>query len=227
MWPLHAISFTRGANDVASLVTENLPNQLAVRFWAFTEDSHDVGLRVWRCNGTFNVTLSHDKDNDGKPESVIWSKKMSLDRGAPIDITIPAKQGVILVVTPIETQPENFDRADPAISLGSIELLYGDHLVVNVYNNGTQPVDDVVVRVRDKRTGHVVINGEKRTGPIEAPLDLTPRFKMVEFKNINCNAWDTIVIEIDPDNLIDDFNRHNNRVEMKFQATFRLHEGWR
>lgn len=221
MWPLHAISFTRGANDVAALVTENLPNQFAVQFWAFTEKPHDLGLRAWRCNGTFNLKLT------GEDGNTLHEQTLNLDRGMPFDLTIPQKQLVTLSVTPIDTQPENFDRPDPAISFGSVELLYGDHLVVTVYNNGTQPVDDCLVRVRDGLTGNVVINGEKHTGPIEAPLDLTPRKVMVEFKNINCNAHDRIIIELDPENEVDDFNRHNNRVDLDFQSTFKLHDRWR
>ena len=41
------------------------------------------------------------------------------------------------------------DAADPAVSLSTVEFVYGDHLTVKVYNIGTKPVDDVLVRVRD------------------------------------------------------------------------------
>jgi len=226
MWPMHAISFEKGANDVASLVTDNLENRFAVRFYAFTDKPHDMTLRAWRCNGTFKVTLANDKNNDGKPEGNIWQKQMKLDRGATIDLTIPARQGTLLTVTPVKVERLNFDRPDPAISFDTCELSYGDHLVIKVHNIGRKPVDDVLVRVTDKRSGKVVINGEVRTGPIEAPLDLKPRFAIVEVKNINCNAWGEFVIEIDPDGKIDDANRYNNRVDFRYRSTFDLPDGW-
>jgi hypothetical protein len=222
MWPQYAISFTRGSDEVASLVTENLPNRFTVKLYPFTDQPHDLGLRAWRCNGTFTVTLASDKDDDGKPEATVWQKEMKLDRGMPVDLQLPPRQVTILTVVPVKVEPENLDRADPAISLDSIELVYGGHLVVNVYNNGTKPVEDVLVRVRDGRTGRVVTGGERRTGPIEAPLDLKPRFKMVEFKNIDANTWDSIIVEIDPEQQVDDFNRHNNQATLVYRGTLTL-----
>ena len=111
--------------------------------------------------------------------------------------------------------------------MGSVELVYGDHLVVRVYNNGTRPIPDCLVRVRDGRSGKVVVNGEKRTGVIEAPIDLRSRFRTVEFKNINCSTYGRIIIELDPDNEIDDLNRYNNRVDFDYTSTFLRDGGWR
>src|SRR5205085_8647972 len=102
-WPQYAISYTKGADEVAALVTDNLPNQFAVRLYPFTDKPHELQLRAWRCNGTFTVTLAGEKD--GKPGSAIWSKEMKLDRGAYIDLTLPPKQTSILTVTPIKTEP--------------------------------------------------------------------------------------------------------------------------
>ncbi len=227
MWPQHAISYTKGADEVAALVTENLPNQFTTRFYPMTDDAHPVQLRVWRCHGTFDVTLAADDNDDGQPEETLWQKRMALDRGAYLDFTLPPGQASILSVRPVKTASLDFDKPDPAIGHSSIELVYGEHLVVRVYNNGTRPVDDVLVRVRDGRTGRVVINGEKHTGPIEAPLDLKPRFKTVEVKNIDGNAWSRIVVEIDPEKKIDDLNRHNNRAVLNYRGTFKVPRGWK
>jgi hypothetical protein len=121
----------------------------------------------------------------------------------------------------------NYDRPDPAISLNSIELVYGDQLVVRVYNNGTRPVEDVLVRVRDGRSGEIMPGGEQHTGPIAAPLDLQPRLKTTEFKNVNANSYGRLIIEIDPERQIDDMNRHNNTVVLDYRATFTLDHGWK
>jgi hypothetical protein len=226
MWPQYAISYTKGANAVAALVTENLPNQFTARFYPFTDKPHDLQLRVWRCSGTFEVVLSHDKNDDGEPEEAIWRKQMELTRGDYLDLTLPPRQASILQVKPVKAVPFDFDKPDPAISRGSIEPVYGGHLVVHVYNNGTKPVEDVLVRVRDVRSGAIVINGEQHTGPIEAPLDLRPRFKQVEFKNITANTWRKIIVEIDPEKKVDDLTRHNNTVEFEIRGTFDRERGW-
>ena len=216
-WPLHGISYVKGGDDIAALVTENLDTKLAARFYPFTDKRHDVQARVWRLNpGTYKVVLSNDKNDDGQPEDAIWEKEMKLDRGAYLDFSLPPKQCSILTVTPIKTEEPNYDKPDPAISLGSCDYVYTEHLVVHVYNNGTKPVENLTVRVRDGRSGKVVISGEQVIPRIDAPLDMKPKQKAVEFKNINANTYGSIIIEIDPENKIDDLNRYNNRVELKY-----------
>ena len=81
--------------------------------------------------------------------------------------------------------------------------------------------------VRDARSGEIISGGEQSTGPIEAPLDLKPRLKTVEFKNVNANSYGGLIIEIDPDRRVDDFNRHNNTVVLNYRATFTLEKGWK
>ena len=216
-WPRHGLSYVKGGNDVAAAVTENRYAKLAVRLYPFTEKAHDMQIRVWRLHpGTYKVALAHDKNDDGAPEDAFLAKEMALDRGAYIDLSLPPRQCSILTITAIKTQKPNFDRPDPAIGPDTVELVYGEHLVVKVHNLGTKPVENVLVRVRDGRSGEVVVMGEKRIDRIEPPLDLKAKHKGVEFKNINCNIYESIIVEIDPDNELDDFNRHNNRVVLTY-----------
>jgi hypothetical protein len=217
MWPRHAISYVKGADDLAAIVTQNLCTGFSVRLYAFTDNLHDVQIRVWRLHpGKYRVVLASDKNDDGVPEETLTEKEMALDRGAFIDFTLPPRQPAILTVTGIQTQKPVYDMPDPAISPETVELVYNEHLVVRVHNLGTKPVEDVLVRVRDGRSGEPVSMGEQHTGRIEAPLDLKPKHKGLEFKNINCNVYGSIIIELDPDRQIDDLNRHNNRVVLPY-----------
>jgi hypothetical protein len=220
VWPRYALSYTGGGDEVAALMTENVPNRFSMKLYPSTEEPHDLQIRVWRCNGLFDVTLERESGE------VFRRKQVRLDRGAYLDVRLPPKQVSILNVKPVKVEPVNFDKADPAISLNSIEMVYGGHLVVRVYNNGTKPVTDVLVRVRDARSGKIVINGEKHTGAIETPTDMRPRFKTVEFKNLSGNAWGRVIIEIDPERETDDLTRHNNRVDFDYRGVYDLHEGW-
>jgi len=208
MWPRYAISYAKGADEVAALVTENAPNRFAVRLYPFTDKPHDVQVRAWRCNGAFDVTLAADANDDGKPDKTLWQKRMKLDRGAAIDVTLPPKQPSILSAVPVRVEPAAFDKPDPAISVNTVEWVDGHRLLVRVYNNGVRPVKDVEVRVTRARGGTL---GARSTGPIEAPLDLKPRFRAVSFENVDLGRGG-VVIEIDPENRIDDLTRLNNRV---------------
>jgi hypothetical protein len=226
-WPLYALSYVRGGDAVAALVMENEENRFAVRFYPFSAAEQELHIRAWRCHGTFKATLARDQNDDGVPEETIWEQEMTLDRGADLRFTLPPRQGSILTVSPIQVVEPDYNRPDPAISLNSLELVYGDHLVVKVYNNGVRPVEDVLVRVRDGRSGEIIPGGEQHTGPIEAPLDLKPRLKTVEFKNVNANSYGRLLVEIDPERRVDDLNRHNNSVVLDYRATFTLDDGWK
>ena len=217
IWPRHGISYVRGEGEIAALVTENLDTRLAARFYAFDDKPHEVEARVWRLDpGNYRVRLFADKNDDGEPEQSLMEKEMTLDRGASVTFTLPPRQGAVLRIEPIKTQPPDYDQPDAAISLMDTELVYGEHLVVRVHNIGRKPVKNVLVRVRDARSGQVVVTGEQRIALIEAPLDLKPKMQAVEFKNINANTYGGIIIEVDPDNELPDLNRHNNRIVLTY-----------
>jgi hypothetical protein len=223
-WPEHAITYTKGADDVAALVFENLDTKLGARFYAFTDQPHDMQIRLWRLNpGSYQVTLSRDKNDDGIADdaSTLFQKTMTMERGAYLDLTLPPRVPVVLNLTPIETHEPNFDKPDPAISADTIEYVYGEHLVVHVYNLGSKPIENLTVRVRDGKSGKVVIEGEQVIKHLDAPLDFKPKEQGVEFKNINANTYESIIVELDPDGKIDDLNRFNNRVVLDYKT-----KGW-
>ena len=338
VWPHYGLTYARGANDVAAIVMENLPTRLVVRFYPFTDKPHAMQIRTWRLNGAFDVVLAHDKNDDGVPEEAISKRQMSLDRGAPINLTLPAGQASVLTISAVKAEPMDFNvpdpaigprtvglgeeghlvarvynlgvkpvqnvtvrvvqgdkvldtqqigridapldlkpkyvevafksvnaatrgpvaveidpdrksldlnrhnnavalvpqgsrlepipvrrvpkaahnKPDPALLEGSVDLVYGEHLVVRVYNIGARPVKDCVVRVRDGRSGELVVMGEKRTGPLGAPVNQEPQSRGVEFKNINCSIYGSLIVEVDPDRELDDADRNNNRFVLEY-----------
>lgn len=214
-WPRHAISYTRGAMEVAALVTDSADTGFNARFFCFAEKDHDLGLRVWRLKpGKYNVSLMEDANNDGLPEALLSRREMELDRGASLDLILPPKRATVLKVEPIETRPMEYDLPDPAICLEDIHLEYGDHLHATVHNIGTRPVRNLVVRVRDGHTGSVI--GERVIENIEPPLDLLPKTELVEITNANATTKRSIIVELDPDRKHPDLNRYNNRVEFRY-----------
>jgi len=209
-WPRHGLSYTRGADHVAALVTENTARRLNVRFYCFAKAERDLQIRVWRLDpGAHKVALYHDRNNDGEPEAAILERAMTLDRGAFIDLKLPPRQGSLLRITAIKTHKPVFDLPDPAIADRELFLEYGDHLHVPVHNVGTKPVKDLLVRVIDGHTGEIV--GEKVVPRIPAPLDMRPKVVEVEFQNVNAVTKDSIIVLLDPDRKHPDLNRHNNR----------------
>ncbi|MBI2193029.1 MAG: hypothetical protein HYU36_13705 [Planctomycetes bacterium] len=214
-WPRHALSYTRGAMDVAALVSESTESGFTARFFCFAETEHRLGLRVWRLlPGRYRVSLHRDANADGAAEDALLQREMELDRGAALDLDLPPRQGSLLKVEAIETRPMEYDLPDAAIGLADVVLEYGDHLHATVHNLGSKPVENLAVRVSDGHTGAVI--GERVVRRIEPPLDLLPKTEMVEITNANAITKRSILIELDPERKHPDLNRYNNRVEFRY-----------
>ncbi len=216
-WPQHAWSIERGANDAAVLVRENLPTRLVAQLYPFTQADHAMAFRLWRLlPGRYRFTLQRDANDDGVGEQQLWTSEQDVTRGSRLNLTLPAGQLSLLTVEALETHEPQYDLPDAAIGAGTVDLVYDEHLVVKVYNLGTQPAENVRVRVCDGRSGQVVLRGEQVIDRIDAPLDFQPRYRAVEFKNINANTLGSIIIEVDPEGQTPDLNRDNNRYELRF-----------
>lgn len=215
-WPLHGLSYTKGADTVAALVTENTTTNLSARFWSFDPHEHDLQLRVWQLlPGQYTVTLAHDSDHDGKPESVISRTTTQLVRGSFLDLKLPPRQGVVLDVKALKVTTPNYDLPDPAIGPGDVSLEFASgHLSVTVHNVGVRPVKNLMVRVRDNASRAVV--GETIVPLLEAPLDLKPRTVTLEFHNIDCVTRGSLTVELDPEGKVEDLNRFNNKVVYEY-----------
>ncbi len=214
-WPRHGLSYTKGSEQVAALVTTNTDTKLVTRFYSFNDKPNSMQVRLWRLlPGTYRLTLSNDKDNDGAPEGPILSREIEVDRGVYVDLELPPMQGALLSLEAIRTEQPNYDLPDPALSLEDFYLEYGDHLHFQVHNIGSKPVENLLVRIRDGYTGAVV--AEKTIAHIDPPLDLMPRTEAVEIQNLNAITRDGIIVELDPDKKNPDLNRYNNRVIFRY-----------
>jgi hypothetical protein len=214
-WPRHALSYTAGSEQVAILVTENTETSLAARFYCFAEKPNLLAARLWRLQpGTYKAVLSSDRDNDGQAEDVLREWTLEVDRGAPLEVTLPPRAGSLLRIEAVKTRPQEYDLPDAAIGPEDAMLEYGDHLHVTVHNIGTKPVENLEVRVRDGHTGALI--GTRTIKRIEAPLDLMPKTVLLELQNANAITRGSIIIELDPDRKHPDLNRYNNTLVYKY-----------
>jgi len=214
-WPRHGISYAEGADEIAALVTKNSESELRVRFYAFPEKVHPLQARVWRLwPGTYKLTLSDDMNDDGVPEKAIDQREVEVVRGSFLELALPPRQCSVLTLSAVKNTAPTFDKPDPAISARTLSTDYGEHLQVTVHNIGSKPVENLLVRIIDGKSGKVI--SDKRVRRIEAPLDFKPKTAVVEYHNVNCVTYGSIIVEIDPKKEIDDLNRFNNRAVLEY-----------
>jgi len=203
-WPRHGLSWTRGSDQVAGLVDVNGYTELSTRLWSLAPADHDLQLRVWRLwPGSYTITLSKDPNNDGRGDEVIWQKTATLERGSYLDLKLPSKQGLVLHLKAVDANPMTFDNPDPAIGFDDIVRdPQTGKLRVTVHNVGTRPAEKIVVRMRE---GEKVL-AEQTIDRLDAPLDLQPRLKVVEFTAAPASAVVEVTIADE------DLNPFNNKL---------------
>ncbi len=215
-WPRHALSYERGADNLAALVLENTEKNIKALFWAFDTKDHPLKMRVWRLPpGEYKLGLHDDPDGDGRPNGTIREWTAKLERYSPVDIVFPPSKQVLFTVDAIKTEPMNYDRPDLAIGPEDVYLEFASgHLHVTVHNIGNKPADKIVLHAYDVETGKLV-----DTATIEhlhPPLDLKARKEKVEFHNLDSRIYKTVEVVIDPEGKIDELTKFNNRVMIRF-----------
>jgi len=215
-WPRHALSYVRGASQVAALVTDNTDRTLQARFYCLARREHKLVVRLWRLQpGTYQASLVSDPNNVGAGGKTLWKRdNLEVDRGTSLELLLPPRAGTILRLQATKTAPQSYGLPDPAVTLDDVFLEYGDHLHFNVHNVGVKPVENLRIVVRDGHTGTTV--GERVVKHIDAPLDMVSRTELVEVQNVNAITRGSIIIELDPDREHPDLNRHNNRIVFRY-----------
>jgi len=215
-WPMHGISYERGAREIASLVGANTNARLSLRLYAFTTEPHNVVARLWRLDpGTYTMTLAEDANDDGAPDKTLAQQEVAISRGGRVEVTLPPKKSLVLSFEAVKTEPIRYKLPDPAVSrLGGL-LDYGEHLQVKVFNLGPVPAENVLVRISDPSTGNVLDETRiDRIPPFKGGFKLP--WKIVQFQNVNCVTRGGVAVEADPKGEIEDFNRHNNRAVFRY-----------
>lgn len=215
-WPRHAVSYERGADNLAALVTENTEKTIKALFWAFDAKEHPLRLRVWRLPpGEYKLGLYDDPEGDGKPNATIKEWTAKLERYSPVDLVLPPRKQLLFTIDPIKTTEMNYDRPDLAIGPEDVYLEYASgHLHVTVHNIGIKPVENIVLHAIDADTG--VLIDTAKIERLEAPLDLKARKEKVEFHNLDSRIHKRVEVVIDPEGKIDELTKFNNRLTYTF-----------
>ena len=216
LWPRQAISFESGAEDLASLVTENTEKTIKALFYTFDEKEHPLRLHVWRLPpGEYKLGIYEAPDGEGKPGKAIREWTAELYRYAAVEMKLPPRQQVLFTVTPLRTQEMDYKKPDAAIGPEDVTMEPTSGMLnVKVHNVGVRPVDNIVVQVRDIDTGTVI--SEQIVKHLDAPLDLKPRIEGIEFPNLDAQARRGVEVILDPQNKLEDLTRLNNRVVHRF-----------
>ncbi|MFB0515549.1 MAG: CARDB domain-containing protein, partial [Candidatus Neomarinimicrobiota bacterium] len=181
-----AVTWENTGTTVAILVTEASAASLKVLLYNFGS-AKPVVMRLWRLQeGHYTVRQGRDRDRDDEiDEAAPGSKFTVTERGERLTVTVPGRElSVVEIAQEERSELPFFPRPDVGFSprdlvVSNIQPDAGElvEITAKVHNIGNEDARDVeVVFYVD---GEPI--GTRTVGLIEAPNDLRPRAREVQF----------------------------------------------
>ena len=216
-YPEHAVSYRGIGEEVAALVTANMPDRMSVVFYNTDTKPREVKMRLWQIRrGVFTVSRGPDANADDRIDAgAATVEESSLARGDSVRATLPARSGYVVDLKLKRSLDAPKAQPDLAVCASDVQTdLNAGHATIMIHNIGLAPAENVVVRLVDARTGVTMV---QQTIPrLDPPLDLKPRFVRLQFLNVDTAPNGRVRVQVDPGNKIAEADERNNSVEFAF-----------
>lgn len=203
-----------GGPDMSRVVLYAADDRLEAAAYSFRDEMSRLSMRLCRIeSGTYRISVHADPQGTGFRGEVLWSLSRNLDRFDVVDLPIPPKSPVVIIVEQEAATPRQQELADLAIDPWDA-VWHGDTLECTVHNLGDGPAHDIMVRLMD---GESII-GEIKIDHLEAPIDFIARRKKIQFDHISNSA--NLRIILDPENSIEEILEENNTIQVYLTPPF-------
>jgi len=193
-----------GGPQLGRLVEYSGGDGLKVHLYSFDRFERKAVARLFRlASGTYDITLSADRDGDGTYEATVTRDRREIRRFDRLELNVPPRTPVLLDVSQVAANPEG-DLPDLATG-DDFVALNGNTINVTVFNLGPVPSGKFTVTVRCPR-GKALKTVE--SGSIEGSADFVPRKTVVSIPGLASHP--TYTIEIDADDSITEIFDENN-----------------
>lgn len=183
-----------------------------IKILAFNLEKSKVesAFSVWKIKpGNWRIRQGIDTDNDQMPDKEISDKMIHLERGKEIELSFAQHENTIVELELIEPSANvPWKLPDLAINRRSVKI-NKDFVTVKVYNQGAVVSPEAIIELRDfsgEKVNSVVIP------PIEAPLDLVPKWTEVKIAIPQGTNLNKGCVTIDPEEKIIQITRKNTIV---------------
>jgi len=201
--PAHAVSWGNTTRRFAAAVGEAAPDRFSATVYRFGAETRTVQLRFWQLQpgGDYRIEAGPASGLGLPPQPVSVNQVFSMARpGDGISLDIPGQTEFAIRVTPAATPPplEQPPAPRPDAGIAARDIAYDvdtQTLTLRIHNTGALDLADVQVTVHaGPGTGDPVV-ATPATGPLAAPLDLTPRFIDLDLAGIAPADAFTVVLE--------------------------------
>ncbi len=197
-----------GGPELARYVDYSGTEGLTVSMYSFDAFDRKVTARLYRLDpGVYSVTLWADENGDGKFEHPVLKREQSLRRFDRLELTVPPKVPVRLLVQQMRAEPEPDDLPDLATSPYYIKKK-GNSLTVTVHNIGSATSGPFTVSLVSPDGREL---GVKQVDLMPGAEDFVPKTVDVTFNNLPDYAY--YKVHIDRENKVKEIFEENNYVD--------------
>jgi hypothetical protein len=202
----HAVSWEGFGTDYAVLVLVARRDRFKALIYNFRGQAQTGAVRFWTLDhGRYQMRLGPDADGDDTLEAAERTEAVEVSRGAPVPVTLPPGQVVVLELT----QTEKLDdlRLRPDLALATREVQVADRAVSGVVHNiGGGEAPAFTVALLDAQ-GEVIAS--QGLAPLAAPLDLEPKRAAFRLEAGDHDLRGARVV-VDPDDQVPELYEGNN-----------------
>jgi hypothetical protein len=215
MYPQHHVSwkFNKPATyqSLAIYLPEPDPRKLAIVVYNLEKEAVKAEMTVWQAEpGKWRIRQGLDRNGDQVIDGAATEWVADLTRAEKIDLVFPPRELSIVTMELIEPATIGYrDRADLGIGKDDVRI-QGNNVTVRVYNIGAVESSQTILELRDAN-GQVV--AVRDVPPVEAPLDLIPRWQEVKITVPEGTDLSRGSIIVDPKNKIPQITRKNTILE--------------
>lgn len=198
-------------SDVAIFLPLSDSNKINVISYNIGDKHIRADMSVWNITpGRWKISQGIDSNGDYKADSNKKEEIVDLERGDSITIDFLSHKYTIINLQLIEASSKSNDqRPDLGISKPGIKI-EDNKVTVRVFSLGSVKTPPTKIELRD---ANGVVVSTQMISPVEAPLDLTPRWVDIKFElpvDVDLRHG---IIQIDPGNEIDQITKLNDSVK--------------
>ncbi|MGD0341643.1 MAG: hypothetical protein ABSA76_08055, partial [Bacteroidales bacterium] len=215
LYPQHFVSWKFNAPATYASTAIFIPdaNRTKINVIAYNLDDKPVSadMTVWDVNpGKWRIRQGIDLNDDQSIDSAATESIIDLKRGESVNLHFaPGKYSIVSLELVEPSEKGYWELPDLGIGPDDVKI-NGNQVIVRVHNIGAVASEETLMEIRDAKGA---VAATVRVPPLEAPLDLKPRWKDIIIPVADGTDLSSGTVQIDPERKTGQISQKNDVVK--------------
>jgi hypothetical protein len=216
LYPKHFVSWRfkppSNFDDLAIFIQDPSETGLKIIAYNLDEKMVNTSMTTWDLKpGKWRIRQGIDTDDDQLINSGEKTSIVDLERGNDISLAFEPRKNTIIILELITPSGKDYSKL-PDLAIGPEDIkITGGEVRVRVHNIGAVESAVTTLAIKDS-AGRIIASA--KIDPIEAPVDLLPRWKSIVIPTGPGIDLTGGIIILDPEEKISEITRLNNKLKL-------------